>query len=48
MQKRTPRITTEGIARYLKELREQERSDATIQKYAHDLTAFCASLTGSR
>ena len=44
MPRKTPCITMERIDRYLKELREQERSEATIQKYTHDLTALCAWL----
>ncbi len=43
----TPRaLTTAHLDRYLDYLREQERSDATIQKYTHDLTALLDELGG--
>ena len=44
MSRTTPSISTARIARYLAHLREQERSDATVQKYARDLGALRASL----
>ena len=37
-------MTAALIERYLKHLREQERSAATLQKYAHDLKELCAYL----
>jgi len=39
-------LTPSIIQRYLTHLREQERSAATIQKYAHDLAALCEYLSG--
>lgn len=44
MNKRT--LTPEHIRRYLTHLREQERSPATLQKYAHDLNALLGFLDG--
>ena len=44
MDKVEPTIRDAQIARYLAYLREQERSDGTIQKYRHDLAAFRAYL----
>ena len=41
-----PAVTPALIQRYLADLREQERSAATLQKYAHDLGALCAHLCG--
>lgn len=40
MPKKQPEITVPFINRYLADLREQERSKATIRKYTHDLNAF--------
>ena len=37
MPKKTPCITMERIVRYLKELREQERTEATVEKYRASL-----------
>lgn len=42
-----PAVTTTLIEQYLNYLREQERSAATLQKYAHDLTEICAYLHGA-
>ena len=42
MPKKQPSITPALVNRYLADLREQERSGATIRKYAHDLNAFLA------
>ena len=36
----TPSISDKRIQCYIAHLKEQERSDATIQKYTHDLRAF--------
>lgn len=44
MPKRQPAVTAALVERYLKHLREQERSAATLQKYAHDLKELCAYL----
>lgn len=44
MPKRQSAVTAALIERYLKHLREQERSAATLQKYAHDLKGLCAYL----
>ena len=44
MPKRQSAMTAALIERYLKHLREQERSAATLQKYAHDLKELCAYL----
>lgn len=41
-----PAVTPTLIQRYLADLREQERSAATLQKYAHDLTELCTYLRG--
>lgn len=46
MDARDTVLTQEKIKRYIGYLQEQERSAATIQKYAHDLTAFCKYLRG--
>ena len=40
------RLTPELIQQYAKELQEQERAGATIQKYLHDLTALLDFLDG--
>lgn len=40
-------LTPELINSYSDYLREQEKSAATIQKYAHDLTALCGFLAGT-
>lgn len=40
-------LTPALIARYVTHLREEERSAATIQKYAHDLTVLCEHLNGA-
>ena len=47
MPKRQPAVTAARIERYLTHLREQERSAATLQKYAHDLKELCACLQGT-
>ena len=47
MPKRQPAVTAALVERYLKHLREQERSAATLQKYAHDLKELCAYLQGA-
>ena len=39
-------LSSERIASYLTYLRQQERSEKTIQKYAHDLTSCAVSLSG--
>ena len=44
MSRRKPGINEALIARYIAYLKEQERSVATLKKYAHDLQAFCAFL----
>ena len=44
MPKTQPAVTPVLIERYLCYLREQERSVATLQKYAHDLSEICAWL----
>ena len=44
MPKRQSAVTAALIERYLKHLRDQERSAATLQKYAHDLKELCAYL----
>lgn len=46
MSRTKPCISETLISRYIKYLTEQERSAATIQKYAHDLTEFCTYLSG--
>ena len=46
MPKKLPTISAALIERYLAALREQERSAATLQKYAHDLGALRADLRG--
>ena len=46
MPKKQPSITPALVNRYLADLREQERSGATIRKYAHDLNAFLAFAGG--
>ena len=46
MPKKLPAISAALIERYLAALREQERSAATLQKYAHDLGVLCAYLRG--
>lgn len=42
MPEKQPAITKPLIEEYLAFLREEERSKATVQKYAHDLNAFLA------
>ena len=44
MSRIKPSVSRECIARYLLHLREQERTDATVQKYTHDLRALRAYL----
>lgn len=44
MSQRKPTVTAPRIKRYLNDLKEQERSAATLSKYAHDLAAFRAYL----
>lgn len=44
MSKIRPSISNDLIVRYIAYLKEQERSDATIQKYTHDLLTFCSHL----
>lgn len=46
MPRKTPVLTPALIQKYITHLREQERSAATIQKYAHDLNALLAHLGG--
>ena len=46
MTRRKPTINAAQIKCYLNYLKEQERSAATLSKYAHDLAAFCDSLQG--
>ena len=41
-----PAVTPALIETYLTHLREQERSAATLQKYAHDLGVLCTCLHG--
>lgn len=41
MTRRKPIINASQMKRYLNYLKEQERSAATLSKYAHDLAAFC-------
>lgn len=41
-----PSITQRAVTDYINHLREQERSAATVQKYAHDLGAFLSFLNG--
>ena len=40
-------ITPELIRRYAVSMREQEKAQATIEKYVHDLTALCGYLDGA-
>ena len=47
MPKKSLKLTPELLKQYVIFLREQERSDATIQKYAHDLAALAAWLDGA-
>ena len=47
MPKIQPAVTAALGERYLNHLREQERSAATLQKYAHDLKELCAYLQGA-
>ena len=47
MPKKAITLTPDLIRRYARQLREQERSAATIQKYVHDLTAL-AEFLGDR
>lgn len=44
---RKPSINESQITRYVTYLREQERSEATIRKYTHDLWEFCMYLQGN-
>ena len=44
MSKSKPTVTAARIDRYIADLKEQERADATVRKYTRDLTAFCAYL----
>ena len=44
MPKKAIILTPDLIGRYARQLREQERSSTTIQKYIHDLTALMAFL----
>ena len=46
MSRRKPTINALQMRRYLNYLKEQERSAATLSKYAHDLAAFCNYLQG--
>ena len=46
MRTKNHTLTAALIRRYADHLREQERSAATIQKYAHDLTALLEYLQG--
>lgn len=46
MSKKHPALTSDLIQKYLTHLQEQERSAHTISKYAHDLTALLAYLSG--
>lgn len=46
MRRKNHTLTAALIRRYADYLREQERSAATIQKYAHDLTALLEYLQG--
>ena len=47
MPKKAITLTPDLIHRYARQLREQERSVATIRKYVHDLTAL-AEFLGDR
>ena len=47
MQKKFLMITQERIKDYVVFLQEQERSEATIQKYARNLTALAVFLDGA-
>ena len=46
MPRKTPVINIKTIKRYMNYLKEQERSAATLQKYAHDLTLLCDFMHG--
>ena len=46
MSKR-PAVTSALIEGYLTYMREQERSDATIKKYTHDLRELCTYMNGA-
>ena len=46
MSRKHPALTADLIQKYLTHLQEQERSVHTISKYAHDLTALLAYLSG--
>ena len=46
MSRRKPVINETLINRYIAYLKEQERSEATLQKYAHDLRQFSTWLQG--
>ena len=41
MSRKKPSINEALIVRYLTHLKEQERTEATLRKYGHDLRAFC-------
>ncbi len=45
--KKQPALTTALLQKYLLHLQEQERSRATVSKYAHDLGALLAYLDGA-
>ena len=47
MPKKQPCLTTALLQKYLKHLQEQERSRATVSKYAHDIGALLAYLDGA-
>lgn len=47
MPKKQPCLTTTLLQKYLKHLQEQERSRATVSKYAHDIGALLTYLNGS-
>lgn len=47
MPKKAPVLTPALIQKYVIHLKEQERSEATIQKYAHDLNVLCEYLDGA-
>lgn len=46
MQKQSYALTTEWIQQYIAFLREQERAENTVQKYAHDLNHLLVFLDG--
>ena len=47
MPKKQPCLTAALLQKYLKHLQEQERSRATISKYAHDIGTLLAYLNGA-